>query len=381
MRRQGPCRGAGRRRHRPRQLSRRRLRLRHPVADLASHSPAARRARTHAAHRPARHRVVSEFRPLEDTAAGRARRPHAADRQSALCVVGDAEYPLLQHQGFPCALPCRRRQDGTSGGAQCLGPADAAENAVVVLESVRRAGGVLAQPAGIGRFCYYSVIVATSRHAERGRYGPVAQWSELAAHNRLVGGSSPPGPTNNFLSCQLDLRIRRLYWLRVHHRFVPSKPTFHNFPEPRVASTWPLPSNSKWPKSTTASCPSGVGTTSIGRENGPAGSACCDQSRGSMRRRRRPTLWPGGAVTGFSSPNKATTTWPGHRLLAGSTANLVAAALTANSTTGRAGFGSRSCPAKIKRGCGPCCGLNAASVTGRPPTKSGQPYQAPCSTT
>src|SRR5262249_5358861 len=25
--------------------------------------------------------------------------------------------------------------------------------------------------------------------------GPVAQWSELAAHNRLVGGSSPPGPT------------------------------------------------------------------------------------------------------------------------------------------------------------------------------------------
>jgi hypothetical protein len=25
--------------------------------------------------------------------------------------------------------------------------------------------------------------------------GPVAQWSELAAHNRSVGGSSPPGPT------------------------------------------------------------------------------------------------------------------------------------------------------------------------------------------
>src|SRR5438270_4322154 len=25
--------------------------------------------------------------------------------------------------------------------------------------------------------------------------GPVAQWLELAAHNRLVGGSSPPGPT------------------------------------------------------------------------------------------------------------------------------------------------------------------------------------------
>jgi hypothetical protein len=39
--------------------------------------------------------------------------------------------------------------------------------------------------------------------------GPVAQWSELAAHNRLVGGSSPPGPTNNFnnlyLKCLLQL--------------------------------------------------------------------------------------------------------------------------------------------------------------------------------
>ena len=29
------------------------------------------------------------------------------------------------------------------------------------------------------------------------RIGPVAQWSELAAHNRLVGGSSPPGPTTH----------------------------------------------------------------------------------------------------------------------------------------------------------------------------------------
>src|SRR5260370_37448004 len=29
------------------------------------------------------------------------------------------------------------------------------------------------------------------------RQGPVAQWLEPAAHNGLVGGSSPPGPTNN----------------------------------------------------------------------------------------------------------------------------------------------------------------------------------------
>ena len=39
------------------------------------------------AHRPLRNRLVSEFRALEDTAAGRARRPHAAYRQSALCMV------------------------------------------------------------------------------------------------------------------------------------------------------------------------------------------------------------------------------------------------------------------------------------------------------
>ena len=32
--------------------------------------------------------------------------------------------------------------------------------------------------------------------AEEGRNGgPVAQWLEPAAHNGLVGGSSPPGPT------------------------------------------------------------------------------------------------------------------------------------------------------------------------------------------
>src|SRR5437660_1204725 len=30
--------------------------------------------------------------------------------------------------------------------------------------------------------------------------GPVAQWSEPAAHNRLVGGSSPPGPTTHSVS-------------------------------------------------------------------------------------------------------------------------------------------------------------------------------------
>ena len=78
MRRQGPRGDPGRRRHRPRRLSERCLRLRHPVADAAGDAPAARRARAHAADRPARDRVVPEFRPLEDPPAARARRPHAA---------------------------------------------------------------------------------------------------------------------------------------------------------------------------------------------------------------------------------------------------------------------------------------------------------------
>jgi hypothetical protein len=30
------------------------------------------------------------------------------------------------------------------------------------------------------------------------RIGPVAQWLEPTAHNGLVGGSNPPGPTTQF---------------------------------------------------------------------------------------------------------------------------------------------------------------------------------------
>jgi hypothetical protein len=33
------------------------------------------------------------------------------------------------------------------------------------------------------------------------RHGPVAQWLEPAAHNGLVGGSSPPGPTTQSHVC------------------------------------------------------------------------------------------------------------------------------------------------------------------------------------
>ena len=97
------------------------------------------------------HRVVPEFRPLADPPAAPVRRPHAAHRQSAVRVVGLAQHPLLHHQGFPRALPSDRRQDGEGGGAQCLGPGAALQRAVVVLESVRRAGGVPAEPAGLAR--------------------------------------------------------------------------------------------------------------------------------------------------------------------------------------------------------------------------------------
>jgi hypothetical protein len=56
---------------------------------------------------------------------------------------------------------------------------------------------------------YFTETVAMGRTARilrstfaknrlRNLAGPVAQWSELAAHNRLVAGSSPAGPTIRF---------------------------------------------------------------------------------------------------------------------------------------------------------------------------------------
>src|SRR5260370_37565367 len=49
------------------------------------------------------------------------------------------------------------------------------------------AGATLYGRAGIGE--------AMAWPLEPPRQGPVAQWLEPAAHNGLVGGSSPPGPT------------------------------------------------------------------------------------------------------------------------------------------------------------------------------------------
>src|SRR5262245_52622457 len=39
--------------------------------------------------------------------------------------------------------------------------------------------------------------------------GPVAQWLEPAAHNRLVGGSSPPGPTTHSLRLYITENIHK----------------------------------------------------------------------------------------------------------------------------------------------------------------------------
>src|SRR5205823_3566435 len=135
---------------------------RYLVADTAGDAAAARRARTYVAHRPPRHRVISEFRALAYPAADLAGRAHAAYRQSALCLVRDAEHPFLQHQGFPRIVPRRRRQAGAGGGAQRLGRAHASENAVVVLEYVRRAGGILVEPTELG---------LTAKRARHWRWG------------------------------------------------------------------------------------------------------------------------------------------------------------------------------------------------------------------
>src|SRR5262245_39193379 len=45
------------------------------------------------------------------------------------------------------------------------------------------------------------------------RLGPVAQWLEPAAHNGLVGGSNPPGPTRQSEVCGDFLKARE--WARI----------------------------------------------------------------------------------------------------------------------------------------------------------------------
>ncbi len=55
------------------------------------------------------------------------------------------------------------------------------------------------------------------------RVGPVAQWLEPAAHNRLVGGSSPSGPTiiivYQYLRVNFFVRLARSLWRTFAHCF------------------------------------------------------------------------------------------------------------------------------------------------------------------
>ena len=59
----------------------------------------------------------------------------------------------------------------------------------------------IARGTGIAFVVKHGTLLSYGRLA-----GPVAQWSELAAHNRLVGGSSPPGPT--IAKCVSDQIVR-----------------------------------------------------------------------------------------------------------------------------------------------------------------------------
>ena len=106
-------------------LPRRRLRLRHPVADAAGDAQAARRARAPAAHRPARDRLLPEFRPLADAAASCwPARPHAGDRGT--CPIPGTTRPTSISARSATSSPCaeRRRQDGARDRARCQRPAD-----------------------------------------------------------------------------------------------------------------------------------------------------------------------------------------------------------------------------------------------------------------
>ena len=77
-------------------------------------------ARAHAAHRPARHRLIPQFRPLADPPAAPVRRPHAGHRQPAATLVRHAEHPFLHDPRFRRPLRRDRRQDGEGGGARAM---------------------------------------------------------------------------------------------------------------------------------------------------------------------------------------------------------------------------------------------------------------------
>ncbi len=68
-------------------------------------------------------------------------------------------------------------------------------------------------------------LVRNSRHTAA---GPVAQWLEPAAHNRLVGGSSPSGPTKIFVFTTLFSPVSKMrtkqFWTRFLRIFSALRP-------------------------------------------------------------------------------------------------------------------------------------------------------------
>jgi hypothetical protein len=73
-----------------------------------------------------------------------------------------------------------------------------------------KCGKVMRKPDRTRRRSPAIPVSTFPKNGLRTHSGPVAQWSELAAHNRLVAGSSPAGPTNeiNYLAIQPSNHFR-----------------------------------------------------------------------------------------------------------------------------------------------------------------------------
>ena len=144
---QGPRRDPGRRRHRPVGLSERRLRLRDPVADAAGDAAAARRARAHAAHRPARRSCRSRISATGGSAcrscsAGTCRGPTTCPMRGGNRPTSTSAPSRTSASCAKWSAPRWRR----SVALNAWGSPIRLKVAVVVLEPVRRAGGVPAEP-------------------------------------------------------------------------------------------------------------------------------------------------------------------------------------------------------------------------------------------
>ena len=152
LRRQGPGGDPGRRRHRPRRLSRRRLRLRRscrrPCRRRASRAWCSSTCCASAATPSSRSRTSATGASACSSLFGGRMPQH---RQPALCLVRHAQHPFLHASRISAssaASPAPRwsRRWRSTPGARRM----RLQCAVVVLEPVRRAGGVSAEPAGLG---------------------------------------------------------------------------------------------------------------------------------------------------------------------------------------------------------------------------------------